>query len=440
MAIANAYAAVNMDTAQTWDGYVTASTATHIQVTWGAEVQNYYGSFTYDADGLAGGTVTSSNYYVSGVKMYDISGGSYSALKVESYLDAGDMSGLLAYVFGGSDTLNGSAQADAINGFAGNDSVRGNGGNDLLKGGAGNDILNGGTGADTMQGGTGNDSYYVDSTSDRVVEGSGAGTDMVYSSVASHTLAAYVENGRILATGSANMTGNSLGNTIHAGVGNNVVSAGGGIDTLSYAYGASGTLGVKVSLATTTAQATGGSGTDTVSGFENLTGSANRDRLDGNSGANTLRGGGGSDTLSGSSGNDALYGDAGNDILGGGTGNDVLRGGTGRDVFRFDTALSTATVQNLDRIADFVAADDTIQLENAIFTRFGTTTGTLASASFKSVASGGATDANDYIVYERTSGALFYDRDGGADGYADGVQIATIGTNLALTNADFVLI
>jgi hypothetical protein len=45
-----------------------------------------------------------------------------------------------------------------------------------------------------------------------------------------------------------------------------------------------------------------------------------------------------------------------------------------------------------------------------------------------------AQDTNDYLVYDPAS----YDSDGNGAGVA--VQIALLGVNLALTNADFVII
>jgi Ca2+-binding RTX toxin-like protein len=138
-----------------------------------------------------------------------------------------------------------------------------------------------------MSGGDGSDTYYVRDVGDLVSEtnatASTGGTDLVYSYLSSYTLGTNVENGRILSTGAANLTGNSLNNVLYAGVGNNVLDGSTGTDTVSYAYGVSGTTGVTVSLALTTAQATGGSGSDTLLGIENLTGSAYADRLTGNS-------------------------------------------------------------------------------------------------------------------------------------------------------------
>lgn len=336
----------------------------------------------------------------------------------------------------------------AINGTGNalNNVLTGNTANNVLSGGAGADKLLGGAGADKMLGGSGNDTYYVDHTGDRVYETTtttsttdAGGKDTVHAYLSACTLGNFIENCRIMSTGVASLAGNSLNNVIHAGKGNNFMTGGSGTDTLSYAYGANGTSGVSVSLATTSAQGTGGSGTDTISGFENLTGSANSDSLTGNSAANLIRGGSGNDTVSGGGDDDTLYGDAGNDLLRGGAGNDILYGGTGKDLFRFDTALGTGTTPNIDRIRDFSVADDTIQFENSLFTRFGTgTTGAINAAYFKANTTGLAQDSNDYIIYEKDTGELFYDANGSAAGGS--VQIALVGVDLALTSADFVLV
>ncbi|GAB6142417.1 hypothetical protein JCM14076_31460 [Methylosoma difficile] len=49
-----------------------------------------------------------------------------------------------------------------------------------------------------------------------------------------------------------------------------------------------------------------------------------------------------------------------------------------------------------------------------------------------------ALDGNDYLIYNSSTGGLFYDADGNGAGAA--VRIAIMGVNLALTNADFVVI
>jgi Ca2+-binding RTX toxin-like protein/alpha-tubulin suppressor-like RCC1 family protein len=221
----------------------------------------------------------------------------------------------------GNDTLVGDlidvGSYDHLIGLAGNDSLSGLASNDTLDGGAGNDTLNGGTGADSMTGGDGSDFYYVEDTGDVVTEtnatASTGGTDHVHSSLAAYTLTANVENGRILSTTAANLSGNSGNNVLYAGAGDNVLNGSSGTDTVSYAYGLAGTTGVTVSLAVNTAQATGGSGSDTLLGIEHLIGSAYADKLTGNTGANILSGAAGNDTLDGGAGIDTMAGGDGSD-------------------------------------------------------------------------------------------------------------------------------
>jgi Ca2+-binding RTX toxin-like protein len=204
------------------------------------------------------------------------------------------------------------------------DRLTGDGNANKLQGGAGNDTLNGGGGADTLIGGDGNDFYYVDHAGDVISETNAAaagGTDLVHTTLASYTLGAYVENGRILAAGAANLTGNALGNLLYAGTGNNVLDGGAGSDTVTWAYGVTGVTGVTASLASGTAS---GSGNDTLIGIEHLIGSPNADRLTGDGNANrlsgdlgndTLYGGGGADTLIGGDGNDSYYIDQAGDVV-----------------------------------------------------------------------------------------------------------------------------
>ena len=94
-----------------------------------------------------------------------------------------------------------------------------------------------------------------------------------------------------------------------------MLAGGAGIDTVSYANATSGAngQGVTVNLALTTAQNTIRAGTDTLSGFENLTGSQFNDTLTGTTAANVLTGLGGNDTLNGGAGADQMIGGTGND-------------------------------------------------------------------------------------------------------------------------------
>ena len=118
---------------------------------------------------------------------------------------------------------------------------------------------------------------------------------------------------------------------------------------------------------------------------------------------------------------------AGNDILNGGLGKDILTGGNGKDIFKL-TTLSK------DTITDFSVKDDTLQLENSVFSKL-IKTGVLSTANFKV---GAATDNNDYVLYNSNTGVVSYDANGNAAGGA--TQIAVIGAHLALTHLDFFVI
>ena len=72
-----------------------------------------------------------------------------------------------------------------------------------------------------------------------------------------------------------------------------------------------------------------------------------------------------------------VYGNYGNNVLNGSGGNDTVYGYNGADSFRFDTALGAG---NVDTIGDYVVADDTIQLDDAVFA--GLAPGALAAGAF----------------------------------------------------------
>ena len=299
-------------------------------------------------------------------------------------------------------------------------------------GGDGNDLLIGNAVDNVLQGGAGNDTYVVQNAGDQVVELAGKGTDLIQTRC-TYTLPDNVENGSIVVGTSINLVGNALANTLTAGAGANALDGKGGSDTASYA---TATAAVKVSLALAGTQDTGGSGLDSLTSIESLVGSAYGDTLSGSGAANRLEGGTGADSLVGGGGADCLLGGVGNDSLAGGAGLDQLTGGAGRDVFRFDTAPSTTG--NRDTLVDFNVADDTIQLENAIFTALGAT-GTLAAGLLRAGAGvQTAGDANDFLLYNTTTGALFYDADGSGTGKAP-IQLATLTGVPGLTNLDFVI-
>ena len=318
------------------------------------------------------------------------------------------------------DKLTGNGADNALMGGAGDDVLAGGGGADRLNGDAGDDTLDGGSGSDTLGGGDGSDTYYVDNAGDIVIEtnaSAAGGIDEVVAS-ASHVLGLNVENLTLLG-GTINGTGNALANLIIAGSGVNAIDGGAGIDTLSFETATtSGTTGVALALGAAGVKTTaaGISGADTVVNIENLIGSDYNDTLSGNAGVNVIHGG------------------EGNDVLNGMGGNDVLFGGAGSDAFVFTTALSATA--NVVRIEDFSKGEDKLRLENAIFTKLAAT-GTLGANNFRVIGSA-ALDADDYIQYDKASGALYYDADGSGAGAA--VKFAIVGVNLALASTDFMVI
>ncbi|MEO6214869.1 MAG: calcium-binding protein, partial [Sphingomonas sp.] len=168
-----------------------------------------------------------------------------------------------------------------------NEKIVGATGNDVLSGGDGNDKLMGMAGSDTLDGGNGND-------------------------------------------------------TLTGGAGDDTLIGGAGNDTASYG---DSTSDVTVSLAIVGAQLTG-SGSDTLSGIENLTGSLHNDTLTGDTVANIL------------------YGGDGDDILNGGAGADTLWGSSGADTFVFD--LGTGQ----DTVSDFASGSDKLDLSAFGFADF----------------------------------------------------------------------
>ncbi len=155
--------------------------------------------------------------------------------------------------------------------------------------------------------------------------------------------------------------------------------------------------------------------------------------------ADTIKGTSRSDKLSGFSGKDKLSGGSGNDKLFGGFGIDSLKGDSGKDAFAFDTRANTRT--NKDKITDFKVQDDSIWLDNAVFTKLGRSGSENKPAQLKSSSftiGDKAKDRNDYIIYNDKKGVLLYDADGSGRGKA--VEFATISKNLAMTHKDFFVI
>lgn len=153
------------------------------------------------------------------------------------------------------DVLIGSARNDTLSGFLGDDNLQGLAGADLIQGGEGNDSADGGGGNDQIYGGLGAD-------------------------------------------------------WITPGAGNDAVFGGAGSDMVSFVDAPTAVI---VDLAAGTAL--GGSGTDSLDGIENVTGSVHGDFIATDGAANRIRALGGYDWIVGSSGADNFDGGTGRDMV-----------------------------------------------------------------------------------------------------------------------------
>jgi Ca2+-binding RTX toxin-like protein len=150
---------------------------------------------------------------------------------------------------------------------------------------------------------------------------------------------------------------------------------------------------------------------------------------------NLVAAGVGAISLTGNSLKNLIVGNGANNRLNGGIGSDNLKGGLGMDTFIFKSRLSSL---NVDRIRDFAAPDDTIQLDNAIFKKLGSASSPKKLNKAFFTTSSKAKDRNDYIVYDKTKGYLYYDADGSGKGAA--ILFAKVSTNLKMTFEDFYVI
>ncbi|AMJ62031.1 GH12 family glycosyl hydrolase domain-containing protein [Bosea sp. PAMC 26642] len=135
---------------------------------------------------------------------------------------------------------------------------------------------------------------------------------------------------------------------------------------------------------------------------------------------------------SGSNAGVTLRGSQYNNALAGSAFADTMTGGGGYDTFVFNTKVGGS---NIDKITDFQSANDKIGLDDLIFA--GLPSGTLAAGAFR--AGTAAVTAAQKIVYDESTGKLYYDKDGSGSQYQP-VQFAVLENHPHITNTDFFVI
>ena len=306
--------------------------------------------------------------------------------------------------------------------------LTGNDASNLVYGNMGNNGLVGGGGTDTLYGLGGDDSYIVDDASDRVIELAGQGWDTVYA-LGSYALAADAEVEVLTAydrsgTTAINLTGSASGNILYGNMGVNGLIGGGGSDTL---YGLGGDDSYIVDDASDQVIEFAGQGWDTVYALGDFTLSAGSEvetlTAYDRDAATALK-------LTGNALANNIYGDAGANVLDGKGGADTLYGFSGADKFQFSTTLQPGMAPTV--IGDFVSGMDKIALDDAVF---GGIAGNALSSMF--VTGTAAADADDRLIYDSATGALWYDADGTGAGAA--IHFATLQGHPTLTAGDFLI-
>jgi Ca2+-binding RTX toxin-like protein len=277
----------------------------------------------------------------------------------------------------------------------------------------------------TVTGNALDNTYTVVDATDSIVEAANGGTDTVISGV-TYTLADNVENLTLTGTAAINGTGNAGNNVLIGNNGNNVLTGGAGDDTyIINSYG------------DTVVEDIGG-GIDTIKSsvslglnwyapnVENLTltgaavigvGNDLNNVITGNGIANILNGKGGDDRLIGGGGGDRLFGDVGN------------------DTFVFNSPMVPGRY-GVDQILDFTSGQDHIELSLSVFGGIGDAAGSSLSASEFGLA--GSTSGTEHIIYNASTGMLYYDADAGGSA-SSAVAFANVGTGVSLSGSDFVV-
>jgi hypothetical protein len=288
------------------------------------------------------------------------------------------------------------------------------GGNDQIEGGAGADVIIGGEGFDTV-------TFAHAGAGVTVSLSGGTGGDAAgdsYSSIEQLIGSGFADT--FFGNGWAVLQGGAGNDTYHVSGRDQVVeTTGGGYDTVIFTGSYTLAAGAEVEEL----RLSGASKSKSYS-------------LTGSNVANTLKGSVGKDTLKGLDGTDKLYG---------GSGNDKLYGGSGKDMFVFDTKLGSYKTDrkvNFDMIdKGFDYKHDSIWLDNKVFTKLGKKGSESKPAKLNKkffTIGDKAKDKDDYIVYNKKTGVLSYDKDG--SGKSKAVEFAKLYKNEKVAYNDFFVI
>ena len=325
---------------------------------------------------------------------------------------------------GGNDTLLGSTRQDILRGGDGNDLIDGGGFDDQLEGGAGNDTLIGGeifAVADTMTGGAGADHFDI-ARGLKIITDFATAADKIRL------------DGDFFAN--AGPSGNFAPADERFFAAPGATTAHDGTDRVIYDtatgnlyYDQDGTGSADPFLAATLE----GPRPLVARDIEVINGSA---PVGGTAGDDLLVGRDGNDTLMGLAGHDTLNGGAGDDWLQGGGWSDKVTGGAGADRFVY----AEVGTNQVDRVTDFLSGTDEVVLENGAMAALGEASAWTAGDERFHAAAGATAghDADDRIIYNLTTGSLYYDGDGSGAGAAQ--IIATFQGAPGMTATDITVI
>jgi Ca2+-binding RTX toxin-like protein len=211
-----------------------------------------------------------------------------------------------------------------------NATVSGETGKDTIAGSPFHDVIDGGAEEDTVHAGDGNDTI----------------TDSIDDGAPNHLFGGPGDDSITGSSGNDDLHGEAGNDSLVGDFGADLLDGGEGFDSVSYSdRGTDAASGVSVTLANGGATGAGAPGeNDTLTGIEDLAGTAKDDTLVGDAGPNVIQGLDGNDAITGGPGGDILYGNAGNDSINAVDGG-VDRVGCGGD------AADSASADDVDTVS-----------------------------------------------------------------------------------------